>query len=140
MTTDSTAERPSDEEMTERAAELDAVRHRLIRDATPQEPGFEPCVELAKFEDYASDADWLVRALVTRNAELERALRTDLAAQFRVESDKAKARRDHPDTTGSINSRNLISHHDGWAYAMRAAAHLVETVPEDGQVKLDVLG
>ena len=80
MTTNGTTERPSDAHITERAAELETVRHRLIRDATPQEPGFGPCVELSQFEDYAADADWLVQALLVRNAELrDEATRHSLA-------------------------------------------------------------
>lgn len=84
MTDNDTTERPSDDEITERAVELDAVRHRLIRDATPQKPGFGPCVELGQFEDYASDADWLVKALLVRNAELQHtaSIDTDKAEAF----------------------------------------------------------
>ena len=141
MTINDNTECPTDDEIAERAAELDTVRHRLMRDATPQEPGFGPCVELAQFEEYASDADWLMRALLARDAELERTNRADLAAQFRVESDKSKARRDDPATTSSTNRRSLVAHHDTWAYAMRAAAHLVDPpVSEDALVEFDIVG
>lgn len=140
MTSNDTAERLSEAEIAERVAELEMVHQRLIDSAIPREPGFPPTVRLGMFEAFAADADWLVQTLLARNTQLERTIRADLAAQFRVESDNAKARRDDPGTTGSINRRNLIAHHDGWAYAMRAAARLVDPVPGDSLVKLDVMG
>ncbi len=67
--------------------------------------------------------------------ERARKQRADFAVRFRSESDKAIRRRDHFDAAGngSIANRNLVAHHDGYAYGMRAAAAIVKVMPVDPQ-------
>lgn len=70
--------------------------------------------------------------------ERARNLRADFAARFRAESDKSIRRRDHFDSTGngSIANRNLVSHHDGFAYGMREAVAIVKAMPAPAQTPL----